>query len=256
MFDIVKEIEFWTHIMRDHALFQHTGLSPRETETINKTQHFYNLFDQLHQNISKLPAEINPEIIPNLLAENKTAVVQFTQFKKKLLEKLMSCRIELAMSPSFLNHMINEAMEYYRFLCIADESLRYNKVLENIRLHKVWLPDASGHAKYVASQLDGIEGVYYNEAIDFMHRFDEAFKKANEMYLMYERITRRNGELEHFNTETEMSMNNFIVFLETVRQLKKECKLFTTGTFSPLILDHMIREEKYYLTRIKCLTEK
>lgn len=255
MFAIVKEIEFWTRIMRDHALFQYTALSPRETETIDKTQHFYGLFDGLHQNASELPPELNPEVIPNLLAENKTAVVQFTQFKKTLLEKLMSRRIELAMTPTFLNHMINEAMEYYRFLCIADESLRVNKVLENIRLHKVWLPDASGHAKYVASQLDGVEAEYFNAAVDFMRGFDEAFKKANEMYLMYERTTQRNGELANFNAETAMLMNNFTAFLETIERLKKECKLFTTGTFNPLILDHMLREERYYLEKVKSIGE-
>lgn len=256
MFNIVKEIEFWTQIMRDHALFQYTVLSPKETETISKTQYFNNLFSQLLENVQQLPKELNPEVIPNLIAENKTAIVQFTQFKKMMLEKLMACHIELAMDPSFLNHMINEAMEYYRFLCIADESLRFNKVLENIRLHKVWLPDAAGHAKYIASQLDGIEEIHINEAMDFVYRFDGLFKKAFEMYLMYERTTRRNGELEYFNKEVEMVMENFIIFLEMIEQLKKECKLFSTGTFSSLIPNHMIREEKYYLLKVKELIEK
>lgn len=241
--------------MRDHALFQYTGLSPKETEAIAKTQQFYNWFNDLYNSNKDLPEEQNPETIPNLIAENKTAVVQFTQFKKSLLEKLMSCQIELAIEPSFLNHQINEAMEYYRFLCIADESLRVNKVLENIRLHKVWLPDASGHAKFIASQLDGVEGIYIDEAMDFVYRFDGLFKKAYEMYLMYERSAQRNGELAHFNHEVELLIKNFIVFLENIEKLKEDCKIFSSGTFNPLVPNHMIREEKYYLYRIKEITK-
>lgn len=30
MFDVKKEIEFWTGIMRDHALFQYNALSPKK----------------------------------------------------------------------------------------------------------------------------------------------------------------------------------------------------------------------------------
>jgi len=252
MLDIQKEIEFWTEIMRDHSKFQHDSLSPKEIDTIQTTNYFMNLFDTLHQEVLNI-SELTKVSLANIISKNKTVLTQFIQFKQMMLTKLMKCEIELGMPPSFLNHMINEAMEYYRVLCIADGSLQFNKILENIRLHKVWLPDASGHASFFVSELDPIESKYIKEGNEFVLRFDNLFKKAFEMYTMFERTGLEDGGLYQFNHEIEMTLSDFISYLEKIENLKKACKIYSTGKMTPLSPNHMIREENYYIYRIQTL---
>lgn len=248
--DIIQEIEFWTGIMRDHAEFQFTSLAPTENEAIQRTVFFMDLFERLN-----LEAAANREkgSAKEIIADSKRAVKQFIEFKKHLLKGLMTCNIELRMAPSFLNHMINEALEFKRVLDISDGTIPHNRVLENIRLHKVWLPDASGHANNISSELDAIESELKKEAQKYAKKFDCLFKKAFEMYTMYERTGLENGALYRFNDDVIKTLTDFIYFLEKVEDLRDECKAFGTGTFSPLVPNHMMREESYYIYKVKQL---
>ncbi len=234
--------------MSDHAKFQYLSLSPNESEEIHMSSYFQNLFKELNDMVMNKEA-----FVPQLISKNKDAVNHFIQFKIILLKKLMKCEIELGMAPTFINHMINEAMEYYRVLCIADDTIAYNSVLENIRLHKVWLPDASGHANFIASHLDAVERPYINKALEFEKRFDHLFKKAFEMYKLFERTGLKDKRLNYFNQEVEETLEQFILFLENLQKLRKDCKIYATGLISPLVPNHMMREEKYYIYRVKSL---
>jgi hypothetical protein len=253
MLDIRKEIEFWTHILRDHALFQFTSLSPKETETARTAQCFQEMFEQLHQEVLYADEEKSPTVITEIISKNKTAVTQFVQFKKVLMTELLKCNLEMSMTPTFINHMINEAMEYYRVLCMAEEGVEINRSLEMLRLHTVWLPDASGHAKFIASELDGIEAPNIEEAEDFMEEFDQLFKKARELHIMLDRTKLSDGLVSHFNSEVAKVVDEFLSFLEMLRTLRKDCRITAAGTFSELVPDHMIREEQYYMYRISAL---
>lgn len=251
MIDVRFEMDFWTGILKDHAQFQYDSLSPDETEAIAAAKDFRDRFSALHYQVKPDVGEVPLAQLETYISDDKVAVTQFVQFTKSLLKRLLTCSIKITMTPSFLNHMINEAMEYYRTLSIIDESLRINYVLENLRLHKVWLSDASGHADFIASQLDGTEMLYLTQAMEYMTVFDGLFKKAYEMYLIYERTGMENGSLNQFNRNTERVINDFTSYLETLRELTQDCRIYKTGTFSPLVLDHMIREENYYLKKVR-----
>ena len=250
MIDIYYKIEFWTGILRDHAEFQYNSLAPTEVDAINTAMQFMELFERYHDKVVSSDRELVDKDLEQLITENKEAVAAFIEFKKELLIRLMTCDIALAMSPTFLNHMINEAFEFYRVLTLADQSLREHEVLENLRLHKVWLPDASGHAKHIASQLDGIEEKHIKKALEFEKKFDGCFKKSYEMYIMFERTNLDDGALQQLNMNVEECMNEFIQFLIEIRSLLNDCRIYSTGTFTSLVPDHMIREEKYYLYKV------
>lgn len=239
--DIQNKIIFWTGIMRDHCIFIYNSLSVSEVETIQKVDAFKQLF-------SKLQLEVNQnENINELIQKAKTLLSKFITFKKMILEKLLTCKIRLALTPTFINHMINEAYEFYRDISEPKEK---NEVLETLRLHKIWLPDSSGHAKFIASQLDGIETNYDFIAHDFMQTFDQLQKKAHELYVMMERTHLQNGGFQKFNNDIKKLMRDFLNFLKDIEENRKRCLLYTTGTFEPLVLDHMIREGTYYLQNI------
>ena len=253
MFNIKKEIEFWTRIMRDHGEFQYTNLAPSECKYIKRAKYFMDLFESLHEDVKALSDTISNKELLNLIPKNIAALQQFIEFKREILEMILKCNIDIGLSPTFLNHMINEAMEYYRVLCIIQGNIPYNEPLENIRLHKIWLPDAAGHASAIACDLDAIEKELITKGDKFAKRFNELFIKAYEMYKMFERTSIENGSLLYLNKEVEKEIDKFICYLEDIEQLRKCCNIFGTGTLKPLIPNHMIREEKYYMHRVKML---
>ncbi|HHU56029.1 MAG TPA: DUF2935 domain-containing protein [Acholeplasmataceae bacterium] len=240
--NIQNRVIFWTGLMRDHSIFIYNSLSVSEVETIQKADAFKELFTKLKLEANQ--SKNNKELV----AKANTLIGKFITYKKSILQKLLNCKIGLAMTPTFINHMINEAYEFYYDL--QKENREENKALDTLRLHKIWLPDSAGHAKFIASQLDGIESRYDYAALEFMQSFDQLFNKAFEMYIMFERTSIQNGSLNKFNNDVKMVLQDFIGFLNDVETNRKECALLATGTFEPLILDHMIREANYYLNNI------
>lgn len=253
MFDVRKEMEFWTGIMRDHGDFLYNSLSPSEEEAVKKSKAFMNLFDQLHKEVKEITENISNTNLDNMISRNIDALNSFIKFKEEILTRILRCSIKINLPPTFINHMLNEAMEYYRVLCLAQHRAPFNAVLENIRLHKIWLRDASGHAASIAADLDPNETELMEEAKSFQRLFSNMFNKAYEMYTMYERTGLQDGILGHFNLQISKVMEGFIKYLEEIKSLRVGCEIL--GFLPPIIPDHMIREENYYLYRVKVLYE-
>ncbi|SHJ33027.1 protein of unknown function [Geosporobacter subterraneus DSM 17957] len=253
MLNLREEIIFWTEIMRDHAEFQFTTLSPREVEYIGQAQYYMQIFESLNLEAKGYTDKSSPADEANLIQKNMTVLLNFIQFKRSIVYRLMTCGIEIGLPPSFINHMINEAMEYYRVLCMAQGTIPMNIALENIRLHNIWLPDASGHASAVAAELDPVEAMLIEKAKYFVKTFDKLFKKAVELYQIFERTGLQDGSLGYFNEEVAKEIEAFISYLEKIKTTREQCVVLATGVFTALMPDHMMREEKYYLYRIQML---
>ena len=254
MLSPAEEMRFWTAIMRDHGEFLITGLSSREQDFIWNAYFFRNSFAALHEEVKKYMDSPDLTCVINLANNCVPLLVNFINFKKIILTKLLKCNIEIVFPPTFINHMINEAMEFYRTLCIIQTNVPVNTYMENLRLHIIWLPDAAGHAASIASNLDPVEKVLINKAQKFEKCFNCLFIKAYELEKMLERACLENGTLEQLNEEVEEKMQEFVCFLEKVLKLREECRVM--GTIKPLIPYHMIREENYYLAQIKSLQSK
>lgn len=249
--DIRNELEFWTRIMKDHSTFQYNSLAPSETEAIDVALYFMNLFETLH-----LEVLANQTSVSELINQSRTAVTQFIDYKRFLLAGLMTCNMKIKMTPTFINHMINEAFEFLRVLNLADRTIPFNNVIENLRLHNIWLPDASGHASSLAADLDPTETNFILEANEFSKRFDSLFKKAYEMYTMYERTRLNDGAIRYFNEEVTNALTEFISFLEKVEDMRDECSIFSSGILSTEKLRHMMLEEGYYIYKINEFGER
>ena len=243
-------ISFWAGIMKDHSQFIISSLSYKENETINHAKFF-------NEQFSFIENQSDNQISKEFIKQVNTLLLNFIDFKKYIITCLMKCNIELRLPPSFINHMINEAEEFFRDLQKISNSTTLqseNNVKSNLWLHKIWLPDASGHAAAIAGDLDPVETELINEAKMFQQVFDDLFIKAFELYFIYERTGLKNGILENFNLDVKDKIVEFISFLEKIRQLVKDCKVM--NVLIPLMPDHMIREEYYYLTNIKIFLER
>ncbi|MBZ4647290.1 MAG: hypothetical protein PWR27_999 [Petroclostridium sp.] len=254
MSNAAQEIFFWSGIMRDHGEFQLITLSSREPQYIITSQYFKNAFISLRNEAEKLLEKPTCPAVKELISRVIPVLVNFINYKRLLVRKLLECDIELGLPPTFINHMINEAMEFYRTLCMIQTNIPRNTTAGNILLHKIWLPDAAGHAAAIASDLDATETILIKEAENFKNTFEHLFIKATELGQMLERTNLNNGSLEWLNEQVEKNIEDFIHFLSKIRDLRKKCKAMST--LKPLFPDHMIREEQYYLSNIKELRRK
>jgi hypothetical protein len=250
MLDAIEELLFWTGILNNHGEFILKSLSIKEQPFILNAQHFKNLFFQLNLKanaLKDLPNESNNVI--SLVNKTLQAISSFVSFKKLLLRKSLQCAVEISLPPTFINHMINEAVTGYNTLSSVYSNMLEDKVTHDIELHKIWLPDASGHAATIAADLDPTEAELIKKSEAFKNDFNNLFIKSRELGIMLKRASLEDGALEQFNQDVIMKMNEFIEFLEMIKELRQTCRIL--GTISPLIPDHMIREEKYYLEHIK-----
>lgn len=235
-------ITFWTGIMRDHGTFFLMNLSSKEIEFIEGARYYKEQFTKIH-NESK--NQLNKEFINEL----KSLLMDFINFKCVMLNKLLTCDIELGLPPTFINHTINEALEFLEDINKIQNPVTLNPVLENINLHKIWLPDTSGHATTIMDLLDPTEKEDIEKAKCFAKDFDELFLKANELEKMLNRTNLDNGALNYLNEQAAFKLSLFLKFLSKIKKLTVECKLL--GVLKPIMPDHMIREGEYYLKNIQ-----
>ncbi|MFZ5985647.1 MAG: DUF2935 domain-containing protein [Bacillota bacterium] len=248
MLSLIEEIRFWTGIMRDHGEFILSSLSHNEQEAIHFARLYKETFSRLHERSKSLTGVNSINTANSILNESMNVLLCFINFKKILLGRLLKCQLNTSLPPTFYNHMINEAMEFYETLINIQCNKPVNPLLENLDLHKIWLPDASGHAASIAGDLDPTEQMLINEAQEFEKCFNCLTLKAQELGKMLTRTCIDDGALKRLNEEVKMKIGEFIGFLDNIKELRVECKVL--GVLKPLIPDHMIREEKYYLNKI------
>lgn len=252
MLSLCAEIHFWSGIMENHAEFLLCALSSRESELISRAQYFQNAWLGVHHEIAQVlppgPCSVPPVYVDYLLK----ILHDFVELKRMILKRLLTCSIEISLPPSFLGHMINEAQEFERVLSPV-ESCEGNSALEVMHLHGVWLTDASGHAAAIACGLDPSETLYVHQAQAFQNAFIGLRDKSLALAAALQRTCLHDGPVHQLTAEVESVMNDFMCFLEKMRLLRQECKVL--GTFKPLVPDHMLREETYYLNKVKELLQ-
>ncbi len=251
MLNPTEELSFWSGIMEDHAEFFLLTLSYREGELIKKAEHYKTQFAQYEMESKDISTKSNSNFSPNFITNVMATLLDFINFKRQLLRKLLQCQIEINLPPTFVNHQINEAMEFYRSLCMILSNEKVNPVSENILLHKIWLPDAAGHAASISGGLDPTEYLLKKEADEFKNTFEHLFIKATELGMELDRAELSDGSLKYLNEEVDDKITEFICYLDKIKDLRNNCSALSF--LKPLFPDHMAREEIYYLSNIKML---
>jgi hypothetical protein len=249
MLSLLEEINFWTGIMSNHGEFILTSLSYNEQEALNYAEFYKQEFSKLHEK-SKIKTG-DSGTVNSIFDEYINLLTNFVNFKKYLLGKSLSCQLNSSLPPTFYNHMINEAVESYKTITELASNTSKNTTLETLELHKVWLPDAAGHAATIACDLDPLEKSLINEAKKFEKDFNSLSMKTQELEKMLERTGLNDGALARLDEEAKAKITDFIAYLDKIKDLSLSCKVL--GTLKPLIPDHMMREENYYLYKIMSL---
>lgn len=153
MEDALYEHRFWLQILGDHCRFIFTALSPKEKADIAIAERLMNRFDVLLDEARRSNTSTN---ISNLTHEANGATQELRNFKLNLLKRQLEGKVDILLTPSFINHMVNELEEYQRIL----KSLLEGKgvpLFHPLHYDMLWLQDAYGHAASLAADLDFAE---------------------------------------------------------------------------------------------------
>jgi hypothetical protein len=238
------EHRFWLQILGDHARFIHDTLAPSETKYINKAQKFIEVFDKLLQQARKSVSSNELQQL-NKLALNYAKDIR--EFKLSIISEHLVGSIKIGLSPSFLNHMVNEVDEY---IDILNHLVKNEKppVYHPVHYHLVWLLDATGHAGAINNNLDATEKDLKEKSHYFTTQFEQFYLKAVEIAGFLRTDLDEFPALNRFNNEVDLKVKIFKEFIREIEELDLSKELL--DTLSPLMADHMAREECYYLIKL------
>lgn len=234
------EHTFWLQILGDHSRFILDSLAESEKEEIQKAKSFKQVFDRLLKQAGQTDWA--------LLGEEALKEAQnIRTFKLSLIRKHLKGTIKTSLSPTFINHMVNEVEEYIAILPYLIKR-EIPPASHELHHHLVWLLDAAGHAGAISSQLDQVEKRLKEKSEGYTKHFEQFYLKAVEMtgYLRTELTSF--PALKRFTKDVSLELQLFSKFLRELEELELSEQVL--GTLSELMADHMAREECYYLMKL------
>ncbi|PFO01461.1 hypothetical protein COJ85_17260 [Bacillus sp. AFS076308] len=234
------EHRFWLQILGDHSRFIYEALAPVQEGEIKKALTFIRVFDALLERAKS--AELS-----SLINDAESAVINLREFKFVLIRKHLVGKIKIHLSPTFLNHMVNELEEYVRILNHLKAG-QIPPIYHELHHHLLWLLDAAGHAEAITSNLDGVEKKLREKSNLYKENFEDFYMKAVELTGYLRSSLTSFPALTKMNKDTQLEIKFFQNFLTELEEL--ELSKQALGTFAPLMADHMFREECYYLMKL------
>lgn len=241
------EHRFWLQIMGDHARFIRDTLAPKEKRDIELASHYIAVFDQF------LNQARSASSIDELNRQALSQVLELRSFKLSLIERHLQGNIMIMLPPSFINHMVNELEEYARTLqaLVRGEAV---PVYHPIHHHVLWLQDGFGHAASIAGNLDFAESSLIQKSKQIEQHFKDFYLKAVELAGYLRTNLKYFPALSRFNQQAELEMKLFQQFLQELEEMRLDASAL--GVLTPLMADHMFREECYYLTKLAQTTKQ
>jgi len=234
-----NDLLFWTYILAEHAMFQSNAFSHKEENYIAEAEQFNHTFRTYNQAIA------TKQSVDLHALESDT--INFIDFKKKIITGLLQHKVLINFSPSFINHMVNEADEFLSILRFGACPVK----TENPTLYiKTWLADASGHASTLAGFVDLAETPTIQQAESFKNMFDRLGKKASEMHMISENLN-ANVNIELLKEEVTEALDAFIQFCITTGRLLDKRQIMSAGTLSSDITNHFINEHQYFMHKMQ-----
>ncbi|WP_226669370.1 DUF2935 domain-containing protein [Metabacillus litoralis] len=235
------EHQFWLQILGDHARFILDSLAVEEKDAIEEAMRFKQVFDTL------LKKSREQDNLHTLTLEAEQYTTEFRQFKLSLIERHLIGKITIHLSPSFLNHMVNELEEYLLVLSYLKKK-EQPPIFHELHHHLLWLLDAAGHAGAISDTLDRAEKQLKQKSDVFTKDFEDFYLKAVEMSGYLRANVDSFPALTKMNHDVELEIELFRGFLAEVEEMELSNKMLST--FSALMADHMMREECYYLMKV------
>lgn len=249
MISLWDEHSFWLEMLQDHAYFVRDGLPANETEYVKIAKQFIAFYDDLLGNLQSIPRQAGYQDSQMIDFSRKAWKVakNYYDFEGTLQSLRIDNKINLNLSPTYLNGTLSENQEYLRilsYLVQGQEPVR----LSATQLMDLWLEDQLGHAVLFENLLDPIEVGANLAAQEFKRRF-QLYIVQNHHLKNYLRVKQpgfaRQQEFIYEVGMTTLEMNQFI---KNMVGKYKENTLLSKSNLR--FLEHHFPETCYFLAQL------
>ncbi|NRD80385.1 DUF2935 domain-containing protein [Bacillus sp. BRMEA1] len=244
-----EEHFFWVEILQDHAIFVRDHLSVTEKKEISIAESFIRLFGGLIDELKKLDPNLTFSENEMILFAKQAYPVAYDyyRFEGYIQNLRIKNKINLNLSPTYLNGTLNENQEYLRLLSFyvngqQPAPLRLDQLLD------LWLEDQLGHIILLRNVTDPIELTVERQADQFANRF-QMFILQNHHIKGYLRFIeqgfprQRQLALEVGRTVIEMNL-----YIRSVLEKYKGERILNKTTLR--FIEHHFPETCYFIKKL------
>jgi len=190
---------------------------------------------------NNLNLAISSLLIDQVSALNQKAITATTalvDYKSKLLQDILSCKIFTFNYPLLIDHILQEARFYLKILYQLQNRQVVNILEDIIDQEKFWNPIMAEHAKFIRGFLDPTEVALFDTANRYGKVFDALTKQAMTM-------TDQTTILPQLSSKTYKATVRLRDFKIAATEGLLQCKIKALAV--PLLADHVLREANHYL---------
>ncbi|MCM3442268.1 DUF2935 domain-containing protein [Metabacillus halosaccharovorans] len=249
MIPVWDEHLFWLEVLQDHAYFVRDHLSVSEAEYVNTSQQYIHLFGELLSLLHSIPrtAQYHDEAMIHFAKRAWPVAKGYYEFEGKLQSLRIDNKVNLNLSPTYLNGTLGENQEYLRILTFLAQGK--NPVpLPLVDLMDLWLEDQLGHVVLFENILDPIELMVTRQAEVYKSRY-QAFIIQNRHLKGYLRFKKPNfARQKEFANDVGKTTIEMSKFINSMIMKYKENKLLNKSTLR--FLEHHFPETCYFIKKL------
>lgn len=240
----LDEIQFWSRIMKEHALFLSLGFTYEQQQLIAEAQQFITAFERIEEKLARFSIDTDIRQIQAFNNEVYQAAVAIWSYKRKVLGLTLRCEIRTNNFPLLVDHVSREAAYFANRLKELNEGKLAPQPDKIIQENLFFLKIMADHAKFIGHLLDPSERKLVDQANEFSHDFDQLVFQAVDLDSM-----RPQSEtvpiLDQFLDQNRVSVVSLRDFKKTARELIEACRI--KSNIHPLLADHTFREAERFI---------
>ena len=249
----LDEIQFWSRIMKEHALFLSLGFTHEQTKLIEEAQHFITVFERIEEKLARFNENTDIRHIRAFNKEVYQEAIAIWHYKRKVLALTLRCEIVTNNYPLLVDHISREAAYFADRLKDLNDGKLAPEPDTIIQENLFFLKIMADHAKFIGHLLDPSERKLVEQAREFSHDFDQLVFQAIDLESM-----RPQSEtvpiLDQFLDQNRVSVASLRDFKKTARELIEACRI--KSNIHPLLADHTFREAERFLEIIDLFESK
>ncbi|WP_409252875.1 DUF2935 domain-containing protein [Bacillus sp. SCS-153A] len=240
----LDEIQFWSRIMKEHALFLSLGFTYEQQQLIDEARQFITLFERIEEKLARFTPNSELRQVQAFNSEVYQAAAAIWHFKRKILGLTLRCEIRSNNFPLLVDHISREAAYFANRLQELNEGKLAPKPEAIIEENVFFLKIMADHAKFIGHLLDPSERKLVEQAREFSHDFDQLVFQAVDLESMKPQSETK-PMLNQFLNQNKVSVASLRDFKKTARELIEECRI--KSNIHPLLADHTFREAERFL---------
>ncbi len=240
----LDEIQFWSRIMKEHALFLSLGFTHDQKNLVAEAQHYINVFERVEEKLSKFSQNSDIQQVKAFNSEVYQHAVNIWAFKRKVLGLTLRCEIISNNYPLLVDHISREAAYFANRLKELNQGILAPRPDAIIKENVFFLRIMADHAKFIGHLLDPSERKLVDQAREFSHDFDQLLFQAMDLDSMRPQSETK-PILSQFLDQNRVSVKSLRDFKKTARELIEACRI--KSNIHPLLADHTFREAERFL---------